>query len=206
MTGPLRALALALSVVLLWAGVVAARMLAEGAAELRESDRAFHRGDLPRATLHARRAAVAWLPGAPHVARAHARLANLATGCEARGRPDCALEAWRALRGAVLAVRHLGAPHAAALAAAEQGIARLEAQPPDADGTTPAPTRGPALPPRAPSPWPSAALLLGTISVVLGLTALVEQLRGAGSPRLARAAVLACAVGLGFWALSAVLA
>ncbi len=96
---------------------------------MRESDRAFHQGDVRTAAQYARRAAVLYAPGAPHVTRAYARLKAIAAGAEAAGDRALAETAWRSVRGAALETRHLGPAARADLAQANANLARLSADP-----------------------------------------------------------------------------
>ncbi|HMJ11187.1 MAG TPA: hypothetical protein VK524_07250, partial [Polyangiaceae bacterium] len=116
----------ALGFVLLVA-LATARVLVSGEAEIAKSDRAFNEGDLHAATLHARRAATLYAPGAPHVRAAYERLAAIAVGAEATGQRGVAQNAWRAARGAALETRHVRTPHAAELERANKNLARLQA-------------------------------------------------------------------------------
>jgi hypothetical protein len=100
----------------------------EGKDQMRESDRAFNAGDLKGATMHGRRAAVLYAPGAPHVAEAYARLTAIAIGSEAANDPELAILAYSAVRGAALETRHLWIPYRAELERANLGLARLEAR------------------------------------------------------------------------------
>lgn len=108
--------------------IATARAIATGQAEMEKSDRAFDQGDLPRATLHARRAATLYAPAAPHVPAAYERLVAIAVGAEAAGHPEIAQTAWRAVRGAALETRHVHVPHAAELERANENLARMQAQ------------------------------------------------------------------------------
>jgi hypothetical protein len=101
-------------------------MIVEGERELAASDAAFDRGDLLSATAHARRAALAYAPGAPHVDRAYARLGAVAIGAETAQQPAAAERAWQAMREAALETRHLWVPRAKDLARANAAIARLQ--------------------------------------------------------------------------------
>jgi hypothetical protein len=108
--------------------VATLRSIATGQAEMEKSDRAFDQGDLPRATLHARRAATLYAPAAPHVPAAYERLVAIAVGAEAAGQAEIAQTAWRAVRGAALETRHVHVPHAEELERANENLARLQAQ------------------------------------------------------------------------------
>jgi hypothetical protein len=121
----LRWLAWALLVGVLGGAVLTARMVSEGEAALRECDAAFHRGDVRTAAHHARRAAVLYAPGAPHVERAYARLKAIAAGAEAAGDRTVAEMAWRSIRGAALETRYLFPARRADLDQANLNLARL---------------------------------------------------------------------------------
>lgn len=121
----LRQLALALSATVLVLGVLTARMVVEGEAAMRASDAAFKQGNARDAARAARQAALLYAPGAPHVARAYARLCAVATGAEAAGDADLAEAAWRDVRGVALETRSFISPHARELERANQSLARL---------------------------------------------------------------------------------
>jgi hypothetical protein len=121
----LRWLAWALLVGVLGMAVLTARVVSEGEQALRESDAAFHRGDVRTAAHHARRAAVLYAPGAPHVERAYARLKAIAAGAEAAGDRTLAEMAWRSIRAAALETRSLLPARPAELAQANLNLARL---------------------------------------------------------------------------------
>ncbi len=123
--GWLRSVAFGLSALVLGLAVVTYRAVSEGEEHMRQSDRAFDRGDLPQALLEARSAAVMYAPGAPHVRAAYARLIAIAVGAEAAGQRRTAQAAWRAVRGAALETRHVVVPHAAELRRADENLARL---------------------------------------------------------------------------------
>ena len=106
-------------------GALVGRCLSRGQALMASSDQAFDRGDLRRATRDARQAAILYVPVAPHVSQAYARLRAIAVGAEAAGSPQAALFAWRAMRAAALSTRSFGALHDAELKEAETGIQRL---------------------------------------------------------------------------------
>ena len=73
-------------------------LMRRGEAAMAESDRAFHAGDLRSAVWEAKSAALAYVPGSPHVRRATERLEAIARGASAEGRWDLARLAWGALR------------------------------------------------------------------------------------------------------------
>ncbi len=117
-----------LAALLLFLAVATVRALTDGAREIAASDVAFDAGDLHGAIQHARRAASAYAPGAPHVERGYARLLAIARGAEAAGRSDVALLAWQAQRAAVLESASLLRPHAPRLDEANRNLARLQAE------------------------------------------------------------------------------
>jgi hypothetical protein len=108
-------------------GVVTARAVVEGERAMRRSDAAFDRGELREAIVEARRAAILYAPGAPHVAAAYTRLEAIATGAESAGQRRTAAQAWRAVRAAALETRHVRVVYASELERANRHLARLEA-------------------------------------------------------------------------------
>lgn len=110
--------------VLLFAALTA-RIVADGEAALSKSDAAFDKGDLRDAILFARRAAVLYAPGAPHVSAAYARLRAVALGAESTGQLEIARQAWGATRGAALETRHFVTPRELDLERANASLARL---------------------------------------------------------------------------------
>jgi hypothetical protein len=123
----LRQAALFLASLLLALAALTARAVLEGQEHMAESDRAFNAGDLRGATVHARRAAVLYAPGAPHVTRAFERLVAISVGSEAAGNAELAELGWGAVRGAALETRHLWVPFQAELDRSNQNLARIAA-------------------------------------------------------------------------------
>lgn len=109
-------------------GMMTYRAVRDGRVALENSEKAFDRGDLPNAVLHARKAVLAYAPGVPHVRAGVERLRAVAVGAEAAGDLGSARLAWGALRGALLEVRHLRQPLAADLAEADRNLSRLAAR------------------------------------------------------------------------------
>jgi hypothetical protein len=105
--------------------LMTAREIYRGESALRASDAAFHRGDLQESVLHARAAAQAYVPGAPHVAAGYERLEAIARGAEAEGRYDLARSAWGAVRSSVVQTSHWLIPRQDALERANQALTRL---------------------------------------------------------------------------------
>lgn len=123
-----RRVALALLIACVGLGLLTARAVEHGEAAVRESDRAFDQGKVHEAAHHARRAAVYYAPGAPHLRAAYDRLRAVAAGAEAAGDRETARFAWNAVRSAVLETRHVTLPFPEELAAANRALARLEVQ------------------------------------------------------------------------------
>lgn len=96
-----------------------------GQHEMSESDRAFHDGDLREAVRHARAAALAYVPGASHVQRAHARLLAIARGAEAEGNFDMARLSWDALRLVHVQTDYPGRPRSELQLRAESRLKQL---------------------------------------------------------------------------------
>ena len=108
-------------------GSAAVRVAMEGRAELSASDTAWSAGDVADATVHARRAAGAFVPGAAYVSRAYRQLREIAEQSEARGDPEAALFAWRAIRAAAIGSRSWLASHEEERARADVAISRISA-------------------------------------------------------------------------------
>jgi hypothetical protein len=108
-------------------GATVLRILFDGRAELAASDVAWAAGDAFAATVHARAAARAYVPFAPHVPRAYRRLRSIAQDSEARGDAQAAFFAWRGLRAAAIASRSLVSSHDREREVADAAIARLSA-------------------------------------------------------------------------------
>jgi hypothetical protein len=157
--------ALILGVVAL--GAMTFRAISEGNEELEASDRAFHRGNLTDAVLHARRAATAYAPGAPHTRSALERLRAVAVGSEAAGDPETAKLAWGAVRAAALETRHVTIPYATELREANERLERLAARP--SSPSEPARHAKALESVPGPSAWASALLVSGFVMAVLGL-------------------------------------
>jgi hypothetical protein len=206
----LRPLSIALLLGVLAVAALTARAVVDGEAEMRRSDAAFDHGDLHAATDHARRAAVLYAPGAPHVQAAYERLIAIAVGAESAGKPEVARAAWRAVRGAALETRHVLSPRAGELARANESLARLSA----VDSHRPPPEDPAAELERArrelerdhaaATPWIFvlvAGFLLSALG--LGLCALRGVTpEGALAPRQARLALVLSLLGVACWTLA----
>ena len=194
---------------LLFGAVATLRAVLDGERELRESDVAFDANDLHASIQHARRAASAYAPGAPHVRHGYERLLAIARGAEATGQPDVAVLAWQAQRAAVLETASLLRPFPERLEEANRNLARLEASKVGAEGTRS--ERAGQLFKQAQQrsqeelPWGSllaAGLLVAGLGAAwfarqaLGADGKVHWLRG-------RWGLLVFAVGSALWALAA---
>jgi hypothetical protein len=199
---------------LLLAGA-AFRVVAEGRAELAASDAAWAAGDGLRAAVHARAAARAYAPFAPHVQPAYRRLRAIAQDCEGKGDVESALFAWRAIRAAAIGSRSILSSHARQREAADTAIARLEASsrpasaagqevPTPSDRTDVEPARAYAVlavetPPRA--PW-GALLVAGAVLWVTAgvrLTSKAWNSEGRFVASAARVPLVLAAAGLAAW-------
>lgn len=116
---------LVLCLVVFMTGLLVARVYHAGQRALEHSERAFDEGDLGAATDAAREALTWYLPGAPHVDGATARLRAIAVGAEATGDTASALRAWEALRGGLFEVAGPWSGKAADYREAGAGVARL---------------------------------------------------------------------------------
>jgi hypothetical protein len=119
-------------------GGIVARVAVDGERELALSTAALKDGDVHDAIVHARRAAGWYLPGAPHVRVARARLVAIARAAEERNQHDVALMSWRALRTSLFESRALVVPARAEFALANREIARLSARAPGSADPDPA--------------------------------------------------------------------
>ena len=121
-----RNLALASVSLVLLLVVAGLTLTARGRAEMRESDSAFHAGDLRGAVVHAKAAALAYVPGSNHVLSAYARLEAVAKGAEAAGDGALSRLAWETLRSVHRQTDYPGRPVSAWQVRAEQGLKRLD--------------------------------------------------------------------------------
>ena len=93
---------LGLSLALLFLSVLATRAVLSGRAALEEAEQAFDRGELRESVRKARAAAGYFVPYAPHVDAAYARLVVIARGAETAGDLHLAAFAWNAVRAAAV--------------------------------------------------------------------------------------------------------
>jgi hypothetical protein len=187
-------------------GVLALRVVLEGRAALADGD-AAHAAKRTHDAIAAWESAARWyLPAAPHVDDAYARLTTLA-----KSDPQHALAAWRAVRRAALATRSLWTPHADDLATANAEIVRLSAAHPEA-----APAAGQNATERTayyaarygadgrPSAGAVALAILGILSWLAGIAVVVRRGFMAGGALARRPALVGAgltAAGLAAWAL-----
>lgn len=209
----LRTTTLAVLAGVLTLALLTVRAIVSGQAEMEKSDRAFDEGNLPIATLHARRAATLYAPGAAHVSAAYERLIAIAVGSEAAGEPEVAGQAWRAVRGAALETRHVRVARASELERANENLARLQAH----RSAAASPGGGGALRARyaralenleqehGPStPW-TAALLLGYALCACGLGWFAIRgvsAEGGLALRSGRAGLFLALLGVACWSLA----
>ena len=196
--GVLRRLALAAALVPVLLALVTLRTLGRGEAELVASDQALAAGELELSLRHARRAALAYVPGASHVDAAYARLGAVATGAERDRNQELAASAWEAMRIAALESGHLWRPRARELELADGNLARLR-------GLSAAEWKA-LRPPEAPRPFWSLLLGAGFLVALLALIGFCASAWSAsGRWRPARAAwpALSWCVGMSAlaWAL-----
>jgi hypothetical protein len=194
----LRRLAQAAALVPVLVALVTLRTLSRGEAELAASDQAFAAGEPTLALRHARRAALAYVPGASHVDAAYARLRAVAASAERDRDPVLAASAWEAVRVAAQESGHLWRPRARELEQADGNLARLR-------GLSPAEWKA-LRAPEVPRPFGSLLLGAGFVLAVLCLIAVCASAWSAsGRWRPARAAwpALGWCVGMGAlaWAL-----
>lgn len=185
---------------------LAVRVVASGRTAIADGDAAIA-AKRPAEAIASWEAAARWyLPLAPHVDEAYARLTLLA-----KSDPRHALVAWRAVRRAALATRSLWTPHAQDLAAANAAIARLSAAHPDG-----APAAGANVTDRTaffaerlaedprPSPGATALAIVGILSWLAGIGVIVRRGVDAAGHLVRRPAVVGAAlsvVGVVGWAL-----
>jgi hypothetical protein len=114
-------------VVLLLLAAVCARVVSSARSELRAGDAYAAAGHVEAALVHYRRAARWYAPLSPYHRQALARLGAIGADAERRERPELALEAYRAIRTAILSTRSWYVPEQARLRATDERIASLMA-------------------------------------------------------------------------------
>jgi hypothetical protein len=200
-----RGASVALIALVIALGAMTYRAIREGTDELAASDLAFNRGDLAGAVLHARRAATAYAPGAPHTRSARERLRAVAVGSEAAGNTETARLAWGALRAAALETRHVTVPYESELREANERLERLAAptQKPADGGRERAELALRGALERVPGPpaWASGLLFLGFVVALTGLGVVGVR----GLTRDGRIVPGTLALGVGLFAAGALL-
>jgi hypothetical protein len=207
----LRLAAFSWATLVLAVGALTLRMVLDGERELAASDSAFDRGDLLLATQHARRAALAYAPGAPHVDRAYERLEAIAVGAESTRHRRAAERAWQAMREAALETGHLWVPRSAELRRADAALARLLAarrEGPVNEGTQPVERELAAKLEARPGPSLTATVALLSSFVLVALGSVWVAARGvetSGRLRLGRAkfGLWLAALGAAIWTAAA---
>jgi hypothetical protein len=185
-------------------GVLAIRVVLEGRGALAEGDEAAAHGRIDDAIAGWESAARWYLPFAPHVDDAYARLIQLAATDHRH-----ALAAWRAVRASALATRSLWTPHADDLLAANAAIAELASRDPEgavAGGADAAARKAwhadrLARDPR-PRPGPVVLAALGIACWLAGIAVFVRRgfdADGALARRSALAGAAVTIVGLAGW-------
>lgn len=180
-------------------GALATRVIVEGRRALDDGDAWLLRGRPGEAIRSYETAARWYLPFAPHVDEAYAKLRTLA---EPSNDAAVQLAAWRAIRGAALATRSWWQPHADELVAANAAIAKISAGVPQAGTSDPAWHRERLERPTRPS---IGTVVLASLGIVLGIGgAIVLVRRGIGPTgalirRVAAMAGIAMVLGLGLW-------
>jgi hypothetical protein len=172
-----RRILLVLAIAVAGLAALSLRVVLAGRSALADGDEAAAAGRFDDAIASWEAAARWYLPLAPHVDDAYARLTELAAKSHAH-----ALPAWRAVRSASLATRTLWTPHADDLATANAQIAELSSRDPAgaASGGPDAASRKPfhverlAIDPR-PSRASAALALLGIAAWLGGLTYLIRR-------------------------------
>ena len=157
-------------------GLLYAHILDQGEMELKSAEALANAGEFDEAIVHARQSASWFVPGAPHVASAYARLADIASICEGRGDTKTALFAWHAVRTATISSRWAEITHERELAVADASIARLSSKQPVALGAADRDPEGIqrklheilSRNDRPRVPW-IAALLGGFVCMIVGL-------------------------------------
>lgn len=122
----MRAVLRALVVLTLVLGAFTLRAVIGGEAEVAESTAALDRGDVQGAIDHARAAALYYVPAAPHVRVAYARLLAIGEEAERRRDWDLALLAFRSVTTASQSTRWVVAPREEDALVAESAAMRVE--------------------------------------------------------------------------------
>lgn len=100
---------------------------------MRLSDSAFDEGDMRNSLTHARKAALAYVPGAEHVRDAYLRIEAIARGAESEDDLVLALSAWDTLRLVHERTRYPGRASSDVEARANEGLRRLRSRDEDKD-------------------------------------------------------------------------
>jgi len=186
------------------------RIVLEGRSALADGDDAMARGQTRDAIAAWQSAARWYLPLAPHVGDAYDRLTTLAASARDKGDRTTALLAYRAIRSAALATKSLWTPHAGDLDAANEQIAQLSADDPDAAAAG-GNTRDARvafhraqLAQSRPGGWPAGLAIVGIVAWLAGVGYLGKRgIDSAGRPNRRHIAIgtVIVVAGFGAWAL-----
>jgi hypothetical protein len=188
-----RAAILAGIVVVAVVGIVTAREVTAGRAEVAAADVAAQRSDWAEAIVHARAAAETVAPGNPWPERGRLRLEAIGHDAEARGDDTTALLAYGALRAAALATRAPGTDSDRWRLKAEEGLSRVASA--RRDVAAPLAAASAMLDAlhdhEPPATWTLIALALAAVAMLGGLTRLAWLGREARTARVAQAVTVA---------------
>ncbi len=115
-------LIMGLTLLMLASGVI---LTQRGRAAMVKSDEAFHQRKLRVSIVYARQAALAYVPGSPHVTQAWQRLEAIGRGAESENHVDLARIAWDTLRVVQEQTDYPGRSEGPYEAAAQRGLQRL---------------------------------------------------------------------------------
>lgn len=187
-----------IAIVVAGLGALAVRVVIEGRGALADGDAALT-AKRPLDAIAAWESAARWyLPLAPHVDEAYARLVEFANS-DTKYR----IAAWRAVRRAATATRSLWQPHADDLAAANTALAKLSAEHPEG-----APAAGQNVAERTaffaarlaedrrPSRGAAALAILGILSWLAGIGVVVRRGIDAGGRLVRRPALVGIGLSL----------
>jgi hypothetical protein len=114
--------------VLLGLLVLVLRLGERGRLAMKDSDTAFHRGDLAESIRAAEVALLSYVPASSHIQEAEERLVSIARGAEAGHNWQLARASWEALRVGYERTSYPGRPKARYASELKLALARLEEQ------------------------------------------------------------------------------
>jgi hypothetical protein len=169
-------------------GIVSARQVAIGRAEIAMADAASAKSDWGAAIAHARAAAEALVPGSPWPERGWLRLAAIGHDAEARGDDETALLAYGAMRAAAMGVKGPGSGWQRRRDQADEGLTRVATS--RRDPTGPKVTAESMLDAlhseETPATWVLAALAASAVAMLGGLARLAWLGEEASRARVAQ--------------------